>query len=140
MSIPSDVQSVHREHLRDLSQRPNTTVLDVEHDIRNEPWSAARLRGVMESITARVMDTPDTVDDYTLRKTLLTGDNEMLAFQRQHPKFYWLLTDRTVMKEQKSRDAITGMLHVRDEIERGNVTDDHEADAMATRTIIQSLS
>jgi hypothetical protein len=139
MSVPTEVESFQKERLQELSEKPNTTVFTVEHDVKNEPWPAARLRGVMETITARVLATPDDVTDFALRKNLLGYDEEILAFQRQHPKFYWLLTDRAIMREKKSRDAVTGMLFVRDEIERGRVAEGQEADAMATRTVIEAL-
>ena len=138
MSVPTDVETFHQERLRELSQKPNTTVLTVQHDATNDPWPAARLRAVMERITARVLAAPEG-DAFALRKQLL-DDAEVLAFQRQHPKFYWLLTDRAVMREKKSRDAVTGMLFVRDEIERGRVAEGHEADAMATRTVLEALN
>ena len=138
MSVPTDVEAFHTQRLRELSEKANTTVLTVEHDQTNDPWPAARLRTVMETITARVLEAPDTVDDFALRKQLLEND-EVLAFQRQHPKFYWLLTDRAVMREKKSRDAVTGMLFVRDEIEKGHVAEGQEADAMATRTVVEAF-
>lgn len=146
MPVPSNVESVHKDHLRQLSERPNTTVLTVEHDVKNDPWSAARLRTVMESITTRTLATPAEVNDFALRKKLLSEDvyggvpaSEVLSFQRQHPKMYWLLTDRTIMCDKKSREVITGMLFIRDEIERGNVAEGEEADAMATRTVITAM-
>lgn len=139
-SIPTDVESVHQERLQELSQRPNTTVLTVQHDEKHDPWPAARLRGVMETITKRTLSTPDDAHDFALRKQLLTDDPEILAFQRQHPKFYWLLTDRAIMREKKSRDAVTGMLFIRDEIEHGRVAEGQEADGMATRTVLEALN
>ena len=136
--LPSEVKAFQEQHLRELSERPNTQVLQVKHDFKHDPWPVSRLRPVLEALTARVLAFGDDVPDFTVRKTCL-DDPETLAFQRHHPKFYWLLTDRSIMKEQKSRDAITGMLYVREEVEKGNVPDEQEADAMATRTVMEAL-
>ena len=136
--IESDVAAYQKERLRELASRPITTVLDVEHDHHHDPWSVSRLRPLLERLTERVLTTPDDVSDFALRKQCLE-DAEILDFQRNHPKFYWLLTDRTIMREQKHRDAITGMLYIRGEVERGNVAHGHEADGMATRTVIEAL-
>ena len=134
----SDIAAYQKERLRELASRPNTTVLDVEHDHHHDPWPVSRLRPVLERLTARVLSTPEDVSDFVLRKQCLE-DEEVLAFQRNHPKFYWLLTDRKIMREPKHRDAITGMLYIRGEVEKGNVANGHEADAMATRTVIEAL-
>lgn len=136
--LENDVAAFQKERLRELSERPNTTVLDVEHDSHHEPWSVDRLRPLLERLTSRVLATPDETSDFVMRKQCLE-DEEVLAFQRDHPKFYWLLTDRAIMREKKHRDAITGMLYIRGEVERGRVTTGQEADAMATRTVIEAL-
>jgi hypothetical protein len=137
-ALESDVAAYQKEKLRELSERPNTTVLDVEYDHHHDPWPVSRLRPILERLTGRVLSTDDDVADFVLRKQCLE-DPDVLAFQRDHPKFYWLLTDRRIMREQKHRDAITGMLYIRDEVERGNVPHGQEADAMATRTVIEAL-
>jgi len=136
--LENDVAAFQRERLQELSERPNTTVFDVEHDHHHDPWPVARVRPLLEHLTTRVLSAPDEVSDFALRKQCLE-DAEVLEFQRHHPKFYWLLTDRTIMREQKHRDAITGMLYIRAEVEEGRVTHGQEADAMATRTVIEAL-
>lgn len=136
--LQNDVAAYQKERLHELASRPNTTVLDVEHDHHHDPWPVSRLRPVLERLTGQVLSTPDDVSDFTLRKRCME-DAEVLEFQRNHPKFYWLLTDRKIMREQKHRDAITGMLYIRGEVEKGNVSNGHEADGMATRTVIEAL-
>lgn len=136
--IENDVAAFQRERLRELASRPNTTVLDVEHDHHHDPWPLSRVRPLLERLTGRVLATPENVSDFALRKQCLE-DPEVLEFQRNHPKFYWLLTDRSIMREQKHRDAITGMLYIHAEVEKGNVAAGQEADAMATRTVIEAL-
>lgn len=140
-NLSSEVEAVHAERLRELSERPNTEVLTVEHDATHDPWPPRRLRNVMESITQRAVSTPrEAEDDVRLRKRLLDEDPEVLAFQRHHPKLYYVVTDRTLMADPRYRNAIKSMLHIRDEVARGTVGEGQEADAMATSAIVQSLS
>ena len=136
--MDTEVKAYETERLKKLSEKKNTTVLTVEHDFINDPWPEPRLRGVMEPLVARVLTFNDSVIDFTLRKTCL-DDAEVLAFQRQHPKMYWMLTDRVVMSDERSRKAITGMLYVRKQVESGAVTEGQEADAMATKTVLAAL-
>lgn len=136
--MDTEVQAFENERLRTLSEKKNTTVLTVQHDFINEPWSETRLRGVMEPLVARVLAFSNDVCDFKLRKACL-DDSETLAFQRQHPKMYWLLTDRKIMGDERSRKALTGMLYVRKQIEAGTVTEGQDADAMATKTVLAAL-
>ena len=135
----SDLQTLQEEHLRKLAERPNTTVYTVQHDRVAEPWPAARLRRVMEDLVGRALAYGDEVCDFRVRKELIE-DPEALAFYRAHPKMFHMITDRAVMREPHFRSAITGLLHVRDEVERGRVAEGHDADAMATRTVMTALS
>jgi hypothetical protein len=66
-------------------------------------------------------------------------DPHVLAFQRQHPKLYWMVTDRKKMKEQKYRDVIGAMVELRKRVELGQVKEGEEADATATRVITDAL-
>lgn len=137
--MDTEVQAFENERLRKLSEKKNTTVLTVQHDFINEPWPEKRLRDVMEPLVARVLSFDDSVSDFTLRKTCMNDDPEVLAFQRQHPKMYWMLTDRKIMSDPRSRKAITGMLYVRRQVEAGTVIEGNEADAMATKTVLAAL-
>ena len=136
--MQTEVHAYENERLRKLTEQKNTTVLGVEHDFITDPWPEKRLRDVMEPLVARVLAFGDDVSDFTLRKTCMM-DPEVLAFQRQHPKMYWMLTDRTVMRDERSRKAITGMLYVRKQVESGAVTEGRDADAMATKTVLAAL-
>ena len=136
--LQSEVQAHHQERLRELAERPNTTVLTVEYDDKHDPWPVERVRPMMERLVARVLSFGDEVDDFRVRKTCL-DDPEVLAFQRQHPKLYWMLSDRKLMREERCRSAITGLLHVRSKVQSGEVTDEHEADGLATRTVLAAL-
>ena len=136
--MEGEVSAFHNERLRELAAKKNTTVLTVTHDNVHEPWSVERLRAVLEPLVERALAAGDDVSDFALRKSLLE-DPEVLAFQREHPKFYWLLTDRAVMRDARSRKAITGMLYVRGQVESGAVPAGQEADAMATKTVLAAL-
>jgi len=135
----SDLQSLQEAHLRELADRPNTTVYTVKHDRVADPWPAARLRTVMEGLVAKALAYDDAVCDFRVRKELI-AEPEVLAFYRAHPKMFYMITDRAVMREPRFRSAITGMLFVRDEVERGAVADGRDADAMATRTVMTALT
>ena len=138
MNLASDVNAYEKKRLEELSERPNTTVLTVEHDFVNEPWPVSRLRPLLERLAKRVTEFPDETDDFVVRKTCL-DDPEVLEFQRMHPKLYWMLTDRKLVKEEKFRNAVNGLLLVRRKVEVGEVESGQEADGMATRTVLASL-
>lgn len=138
MNLASDVNAYEKNRLEELSERPNTTVLTVEHDFVNEPWPVSRLRPLLERLAKRVTEFPDETDDFVVRKTCL-DDPEVLEFQRMHPKLYWMLTDRKLVKEEKFRNAVNGLLLVRRKVEVGEVESGQEADGMATRTVLASL-
>ena len=74
------------------------------------------------------------VDDFRVRKQCLE-DAEVLAFQRQHPKLYWMLTDRKMVQEPRVRAALTGLIHVRNKVDCGELQDGQDGEAMATRTV-----
>ena len=138
MNLASDVNAYEKKRLEELSERPNTTVLTVEHDFVNEPWPVSRLRPLLERLAKRVTEFPDETDDFVVRKTCL-DDPEVLEFQRMHPKLYWMLTDRKLVKEEKFRNAVNGLLLVRRKVEVGEVESGQEADGMATQTVLASL-
>ena len=139
--IPSDVAAFQDEKLKRLAEQPNTTVYTVAHDEVADAWPIARVRGIMDRIALRINDEFGDVErhsDFAVRKVCL-DDPETLAFQRRHPKLYWMITDRQQMKEPKYRAAIAALLEVRDRVEKGVVAEGPEADAAATRTVIDAL-
>jgi hypothetical protein len=139
MDLPQEVQAYQQAHLQELASRPNTTVLTVQHDSIADPWTETRLTTVLNSLQERILAADDEVDDFVLRKRCLE-DPETLAFQRQHPKFYWMLTDRKLMREDKFRGAVLSMIQLRGSVERGEVAAGQEADAMATKKVMEALS
>jgi hypothetical protein len=140
MAAPShsEMHAFNRARLERLAARPNTTVLDVAHDVVAEPWAAARLRPVMERVVGAALAHGDDVDDFAVRKAGL-ADPEALAFQRRHPQLYWLLTDRRAMREPRLRGVVTQLLGLRDRVERGELADGPDADALATQTVVGAL-
>lgn len=139
MSLPKEVQAYHDAHLRELASRPNTTVYTVQHDAVNDPWPEARLTAVLNTLQGRILAADANLSDFALRKACL-DDLEILAFQRQHPKFYWMLTDRALMREDKFRTAVVSMIQLRGRVERGEVEGGREADAMATKNVVEALT
>lgn len=137
-SVPSDVAAYQQQKLQELADRPNTTVYTVAHDSTHEPWPASRVRAVSEALAARVASFDAGASDFAVRKACL-DDPEALAFQRRHPKLYWLLTDRTMVHDPRFRAAVTGMLHVRAQVDAGAVAEGTDADALATRTVLAAL-
>ena len=132
-------QAQMEEKMRELADQPNTTVLKTEYDILHEPWKSDRLRAVLEKIVKRVMESDENADAFRLRKQMMSDDNEILQFQRDHPQMYWAVTDRQLMSQEKYRNAVTAMLRVKEKVERGEVPANHEADGMATSAIVQAL-
>ena len=76
--------------------------------------------------------------DFAFRKACLQ-EEEVLLFQRRHPQLYWMVTDREKMREQRYRSAVSALLEVRRRVERGEVKEGEEADAAATRVVIDAL-
>lgn len=136
--LPSEAQAYQRAHLEELASRPNTVVYEPVHDRVAEPWKVASLRPLCERLVARVLGFAADTDHFVVAKTCL-DDAEVLEFQRAHPKMYWMMTDRALMAERKYRDAITGLLFVREEVERGAVAEGNDADAMATKAVVAAL-
>lgn len=133
-SLDSEVHAFQAERLRQLADRPRTTVYDAEHD-HHEAWSADSVSTVLERIAAR---SSDEGDDFKFRKALLE-DAEILRFQRHHPKLFWLASDRAQMREPRYRSAIAALLEVKRRTERGELQGEHEADAAATRVVMDAL-
>ena len=137
--MQTDVKVMEQSRLEELSSRPNTTVLEVSHEFKHERWSVVRLRRCVDRIYRRVSDELDcSLSDFAVRKACL-DEEEILEFQRVHPKLYWLVTDRKLMQDARAREAIEAMMSVVTRVEGGGITQDSEADAEATRAIVQAL-
>lgn len=138
--IPPEVAEAQRERMRKLAEDPRNVVLEVNHDEVVEAWPAARVRAVLERIVARITSDEFAPDDsdFKVRKACL-DDEEILAFQRRHKKLYWVVTDRRMMKQDKYRNALRGMLGLRDEIDAGRLQDGDFASAQATRVVVDAL-
>jgi hypothetical protein len=137
-SIESEVGAYEKERLDKLSQQPNTTVFKTEYDSIHDPWEAKRLRGVAERVAKRVTEFGEDVSDFKVRKTCLE-DEDVLNFQRQHPKLFWLLTDREMVKDTRFRQALGAMFNVKEKVENGEIEEGRDADALATSSIVSAL-
>ena len=136
--IASEVGAYEKERLDKLSQQPNTTVFKTEYDSRHEPWEAKRLRRLAEKVAKRVTEFEGDVSDFKIRKACME-DEEVLNFQRQHPKLFWLLTDRKMVKDKRFQQALGAMLTVKEKVENGDVQEGRDADALATSSIVAAL-
>lgn len=136
--LAKEVGAFEKERLEALAAKPNTTVYTVKHDNVHEPWKMERLRPVLSKLAARLATFEASVDDFTVRKTCL-DDPDILAFQRAHPKLYWLVTDRSLMHEDRFRNALGALLTVRDRVESGQLREGQEADATATSAVMRAL-
>ena len=137
----ADVAAYQTEKLKKLAEKPNTTVFTVKHDQVTTAWPSKRVKSAVETIARKIhAEFTDTekFSDFCVRKECMK-DPEVLAFQRQHPKLYWMVTDREKMKEQKYRDVVGAMIELRHRVESGQVKDGEEADATATRVITDAL-
>lgn len=135
--LPTTVGAYEKERLEELSNQPNTTVYSVKHDATHDPWRPKRLKRVIERISTRVREFSSDVDDFTLRKRCL-DDGEILAFQRDHPKTYYMLTDRSLSKNPKAHAAVVAMLGIHSQLRNGELSE-QEADAAATSAVVNAL-
>jgi len=119
-------------------QNPQAEVLTVAYDSRHEPWTTEDLVWVCNTIFGRIYEFPCNTPDFKVRKTLLE-DEKILRFQRSHPRMYYTITDRNLMKVDKYRVAIQSLITTRAKVESGHIPDDKMADAFATQAIINSL-
>lgn len=126
------------ERLKRLAATPNTTVFKTEYGEAHEAWKVDRLRGVAETIAARTTEFDADASAFQLRKRLMQ-DEDVLTFQRAHPKLFWMLTDRTMVGDARFRQALGAMFTVREKVERGEVEDGRDADALATSGIVSAL-
>ena len=125
--------------LEELSKRKNTTVYTVKYDRVFEPWPADKLRRIMEKTAKALFELPADMDDFRARKALI-ADPEILEFYRHHLKTFMLITDRAVMKDERYRQVMTGLVELRARAERGELGDENEANAAATKMVMQTLS
>jgi hypothetical protein len=66
-------------------------------------------------------------------------DEEVLDFQRQHPQLFWLLTDRKMVNDKRFQQALGAMFKVKEKVENGDIQEGHDADALATSSIVSAL-
>ena len=134
----TNVEAYQKEKLEKLAENPQNTVYEEEYNVA-DAWKAKDVSDVLDLITTKMKDVPDDTPDFTFRKSFLE-DKQILEFQRRHPKLYYMVTDREKMKEEKYRSAISAMMEVRRRVEAGDVDEGRDADAAATRTVINALS
>ena len=132
------VSSAERKRLEELAANPKNRVLEVTHDFVKEPWESQRVAKVVKTIIDKSLAS-ELTDDFTMRKDLLK-DPEIKAFQFDHPRMFWTLSDRTMMREPKYRRAIEGMLNVHLMLEKGVVQKGDVASAVATQTVMHALN
>ena len=70
--------------------------------------------------------------------SLSPQDPEVLAFQRDHPQLFFLVSDRERVRDPRLRDAVGGLLRVR-EIQIERALGDDEANAMATQCVVSAM-
>lgn len=134
----TNVEGMERSRMEELASRPNTTVFEVSHDATHEPWSSGRLREVVARLRARVATYGSATSDFAVRKSCL-DDAEILAFQREHPKMYWLLTDRALLADDRCVKAVDALLDAHDDVQHGRVARGRDADAQVTRDVMRAF-
>lgn len=120
------------------SPGPNSTVL--EETFRNHTaWKSKELMAVLERIEGRVEELDPSMDDFRVRKKLLE-DPEIERFQEDHPEFYNVIANRSVLKDKRARQAVAAMVHVRTMVENGCVSEGHEADKLVFQGMLQAFN
>ena len=107
-----------------------------------QAWPVSRVRKVLEGIAAKIASDFSSADDSTpdivVRQKCLDVPDAR-PFHAQHPQLYWMVTDRSKMKEPKYRATIGALLELRSRVENGYVKEGPEADATATRVVMDAL-
>lgn len=133
------MDEARRRHAEEICRKdPTAKILELSHDFVRDPWPSRRLEKVFNLIVRRIYEFPADSHDFAVRKSLL-ADTEILEFQRAHPRLYYVLTDRAMMKETRYRDVLKKMLLLRQGVESGEVAADERADAVATQIVVSSL-
>ena len=139
--MQSDLQLLRDGHMRELAQKPNTTVYTVQHTSTHEPWKVERVRRVTNQIVECVRaatSATDSGEGKHLRATCF-ADPEVVDFKKQHPHLYAMLTDPEMIKDEKFGRAFESLLEVRAQVEAGQISDG-EADASATASLMSALT
>ena len=139
MSLENEVGAYEQERLEQLAAQPNTTVFKTEYGNTHESWKVRRLRRVAEALAIRVIEFSDDVSDFQGRKRCMGENEEVLQFQRDHPRLYWLMTDRKMVRDKRFQQAFGAMLKVKEGVESGKIEEGRDADAMVTSSIVSAL-
>ena len=120
---------------------PNAKVYRRVEGVVREPWKTDRLMDVFDAIVSQTLKKEDDEPVFNFRKRLLRENmnGDVLPFQQDHPKLYFMLTDKKTMSQAKYRDALKGMVLVQREVERGNVAKGKEADSMAGTAVLRAI-
>ena len=134
----TDQGAFGRRALEDLADRPNTKVYDVKFDSEREAWPADKLRASLERLMSTFRAIPEDVDPFRARKQCLE-DPQILEFQRAHPRVFWMCTDRAVNGTEEFRKILSAFLALREKVDAKAIVDDNEANALATKAVMQIL-
>ena len=134
----STCAALEKQRLEELAARPNTQVLQVTHDFVKEPWPAERIVRVTNKIIETSLAS-NIKEDFDLRKELLKN-TDIKKFQYDHPRLFWTLSDRKLMKEPKYRRAVQAMLNVHAMVETGVVEKGDVSNAVATQAVMHALN
>ena len=126
-----------RQRMEELARRPNTRFAGDARLCRGALAGGPRVRRGHRIVQQCLSSTVE--DDFQMRKELLR-DGEIKAFQHQHPRMFWTLTDRKVVREPKNVRAIEAMLNVHRMVEAGVVQKGDYSNAVATQAVMHALS
>jgi len=134
------MQEAQRRYAEKIQrENPRAEVMEVTHEFKHEPWKAYDLTVIFDDIVRRIFSDfhPDQAD-FVVRKSLLQTPS-ILCFQRDHPRLYYVVTDRSLMANATYRSTLSQMLRVRKEIEAGRLPDDERGEAAGVEAIVSSL-
>ena len=121
-----------------IANNPNAVVLQTRYDHVRDPWPIEKVRAVVKRIDDLRGDVDPGEDVFAFRKACIK-EEDILEFQRRHPKMFYMLTDLEKMQVPRYRNAISALIEVRGGVERGAIASG-EADAAATRVVMENLS
>lgn len=118
----------YEKHVEEMRRtHPNATVLETQY-IEHEPWKVETLTNICEQIARRTRENTEISDLFRYRKSLLK-EKDILAFQRHHPKLFWMLTDKDTVSDPKYQKTLGYFLNILYLKESGKI---NESDANAT--------
>ena len=126
--------------MEEIARRnPNAEVFRASHTHVQKPWKVKTVRKVVNKIHELMTTEYRGLDLFTARKRCCE-DELINDFHKRHLELFFAVSDREKMEDVNYRSTIFNLIELRSKIERGEVEDGLQADAMATSIVMNTLS